>query len=445
MTSRIVSRIIVALVAVVLVGASALVGLSATGVYPRTPTGTLDPSSYVAPPPAPQSPAPGLPAPDATAPVDATAIKQGIDALDRSALGTVSYCVTDLAGDQVAGEDTSTDRTPASSWKLFTSLAVLSAYGADHRFATTVVASPTGVVLVGGGDPFLTAGRGFTSGQANANDLADQVAKALKAANRTRVTLGYDDSLFAGPQWSPAWPADYGADIAPISALSIDANGYASDDTSLDAATLFEGLLADRGITVTTVRVEHAASGAATLGTVQSLPLGQIVQRVLEVSDNFGAEVLFRHVGVAGGGNGSFTSGQVAETAFLKAHGLWATGMAVSDGSGLSLYDAVPSCILASAVRLAYDTPGLADIVAGLPVAGVDGTLATRFSDPDEASGRGVVRAKTGTHDYVRTMTGLAQTSDGAILFFSFMLNNLTDHPAGINWIDEAASVIASS
>ena len=440
---KIANRILIAvLVGLVILGCGA-VGVSATGAFSPA-SGSLDPESYVVPPPTPRTPEPGLGTPDAAISPNSAQIQAGLAALSRRGLGTVSYMVTDVSGNTVAAEDGTTARVPASSWKILTATAVLSAYGPDHRFTTTVVSSPTGIVLVGGGDPYLTRSSAAPAGQGTIQDLAAQTAQSLSKSGLTSVILGYDDSLFAGPQWNPIWPDDFGADVEPISALSVDPNGYANANTSADAAGIFKSLLADQGISVTAVRSEKAAPDAKQVASVDSQPLGQIVQRILGASYNFGAEVLLRHVSVAAGGNGSPTSAASALTDFLKAQGLWASGMSVSDGSGLSDGNKVPPSILAQVVRTAYGNPLLADVLMGMPVAGVDGTLSRRFDDPDEAGARGVVHAKTGTLDYVRTLTGFAQTSSGAVVFFSFMLNNLPDDAAGLDWLDEAASVLAS-
>ena len=440
---KIVNWIVIAVLGVAVLLGGGVVALSAVGVFAPAAT-PLDPASYVEPPPTPVPAGPGLDAPDEAISPDSAQIQARLDSLSRQGLGTVSYQVIDLSGEEVAGEDENSGRTPASSWKVLTSMAALSAYGPDHRFTTTVVSSPTGIILVGAGDPYLTRSSATAIGQGKIQDLVAQTVQGLSDSGLTSVTLGYDDSLFAGPQWNPVWPDDYGADVSPISALSIDPVGWASANTSADAAGIFRDLLADQGISVTDVRPEKAAGNTNVLASVDSLPLGEIVQRVISTSYNFGAEVLLRHVGVAAGGDGSPGSSASALSAYLSDQGLWADGMSVSDGSGLSSGNIVSPAMMAQAVRTAYGNPLLADVLAGMPVAGVDGTLARRFDDPDEANGRGVVHAKTGTLDYVRTLTGFAQTSSGAVMFFSFMLNNLPDDSAGLNWLDEAAAVLAS-
>ena len=439
---KIANRIIIAVLAGLVILGGGVVGVSAAGVFSPA-SSPLDPGSYVAPPPAPRTPRPGLDAADTGLAPDSALIQKGLAGLNRSGLGTVSYLVIDMSGQPVAGEDEHTARVPASSWKVLTSMAVLSAYGPNHKFTTTVVSSPTGIVLVGAGDPYLTRSPVATAGQARIQDLAAQTVQALNDSGLTSVTLGYDDSLFSGPQWNPVWPSAFAADVDPVSALSVDPNGSSDTNTSAAAAQIFKNLLTDQGISVTDVRSQKAGADSAVLASVDSLTLGQIVQRVLSTSYNYGAEVLLRHVSVAAGGDGSFSSAASALADYLTSQGLWADGMSVSDGSGLSDKNRVSASIMAQAVRTAYGNPMLADVLAGMPVAGVDGTLTRRFDDADEAVARGVVHAKTGTLDYVRTLTGFAQTSSGAVVFFSFMLNDLPNDAAGLNWLDEAAAVLA--
>jgi D-alanyl-D-alanine carboxypeptidase/D-alanyl-D-alanine-endopeptidase (penicillin-binding protein 4) len=441
--SRVVSRIIVATLSGVVALGGAATGASAMGLWSVTPT-TIDSNTYVLPPPLPVSPTLGLSVVDPTIAADIDRIRRGLDALSQDSVGLVSYNVIDLSGNQLASQAQLVGRVPASSLKILTCLAILSSYGPSHRFTTTVVSSASGIVLVGGGDPYLTANQTYDTGVADAHDLADQVSQFLVQAGRKTVTLGYDDHLFAGSSWHHDWPASWAVDVAPISALSIDPNGNADSDTAQQAAMVFANLLGERGIKVTRLQSERAEPGVQVLGQVESLPLGQIVQLVLKRSDNFASEVLFRHISVAGGSDGSFAEGKNKLAAYLKSVGLWTDQMAVLDGSGLSMSDRVPAYVLSAAIHLAYEDTQLHDVLWGLPVAGVDGTLIRRFDDPDEAAGRGVVRAKTGTNDHVRTLTGFTQTSSGAIVIFSFILNDLYDYTAGVDWLDEAAAVLAS-
>ncbi|MDR2929382.1 MAG: D-alanyl-D-alanine carboxypeptidase/D-alanyl-D-alanine-endopeptidase [Propionibacteriaceae bacterium] len=443
--SKIVSRIAVSVLGVLVLASAGVVAASTGGWWPASSTATLNPSPYLDPGPTPVPPAVAASPVNPTVAPDTAAIRQKMVALGILPGIKTAYSITDITGQVIVDHDSTVGAIPASSWKIMSSLAILSALGSDHRFTTSVVASGDEIVLVGGGDPLLTTVDHPGSGRASLQSLAEQTAKAIIASGRGTVTLGYDDSLFAPPQWHPSWPPEYAYDVAPISALSADPDGDSTTDTSKQTALAFKSQLELAGISVGDVHPARAPAAAETLASVDSLPLGQIVRHVLEVSDNFGAEVLFRQVSVADGGDGSITSAQKSLTAYLTNRGLWSGSMAVSDGSGLSLGDQATAAGLAQAIRVAWDDPKLRDVLAGLPVAGVDGTLNDRFDDADETAGRGVVHAKTGTHDTVRSMTGFVQTRSGSVLVFSFILNDLTNHADATNWLDQAAAILASS
>jgi D-alanyl-D-alanine carboxypeptidase/D-alanyl-D-alanine-endopeptidase (penicillin-binding protein 4) len=58
-----------------------------------------------------------------------------------------------------------------------------------------------------------------------------------------------------------------------------------------------------------------------------------------------------------------------------------------------------------------------------LPIAGVDGTIGNRMRD---TPAQGNLRAKTGTLDKARALSGYVTTADGRLLLFSTLANNYT-------------------
>jgi D-alanyl-D-alanine carboxypeptidase/D-alanyl-D-alanine-endopeptidase (penicillin-binding protein 4) len=444
MQSKIASRIAISLFCLVIVCTGGVVGASAWGLFTSTPPGITNSDDFVQPLPDPATPAGGIEGLDYSDTFDGGSLQQRLDG--HSGSGSIGYAVYDLSGKKVASRASDSAKTPASSFKTLTSLGVLAAYGPQHRFTTRVVSSSQGIIIVGAGDPFLTAGKKFHPWQASAEDLADQVAEALKKSQKTSVVLGYDTSLFAAQQWNPGWNArgDEGF-ITSITALSIDPKMSTRGNATQEAVNTFSNLLSARGITVTTTQEEKSPENPTTLGEVDSLPLGLIVQRTMEVSHNFAAEVMFYHVAVAAGQQGSYTNAQKAMEAYLKSADLWMDGMSIYDGSGLARGNRVPPAVLAKAVLVSIKNPQLADVVRGMPVAGVEGTLSSRFDDRNEAAGRGVVHAKTGMLTGVRSLTGVVSTQSGHVLVFSFMVNDVTNDYATLNWLDRAASILAES
>jgi D-alanyl-D-alanine carboxypeptidase/D-alanyl-D-alanine-endopeptidase (penicillin-binding protein 4) len=328
---------------------------------------------------------------------------------------------------------------PASTTKLLTSTAALETMGADTRFTTSVVRVPNTrrVVLVGGGDPFLastaTKAAGLYPPRATTATLAAQTAAALRAQGVHRVRLAFDDFLFTGPTVNPAWPATYVPEnvVPPISALWVDegrtSSGHYAADPAAAAAATFATQLKAEGIRVAGTPVRRAAPSTATeLARVRSAPLGEIVERLLSVSDNNAAEVVARHVGLATHHDGSFTGAAAAVRAVLDGLGISTAGLVLHDGSGLSRENRLDPQTLVDLFRIASSAehPELRDVVTGLPVAGFNGSLASRYVEAP-AAGRGRVRAKTGTLTGVSGLAGIATDLTGTPMIVIAMADHV--------------------
>ncbi len=168
-----------------------------------------------------------------------------------------------------------------------------------------------------------------------------------------------------------------------------------------------------------------APAGARTLAAVYSPPLAQIVQWMLEESNNVIAENLARHVAIATGKPASFAGGAAATQSVLRKLGV--TGLQLFDGSGLSVDDRIPPAALVRLVRLAASRPQLRAVLTGLPVANFSGTLQPHASvfGPGGAAAWGVVRAKTGNLDTVAALAGIAYARNGQLLAFAIMADKL--------------------
>ncbi|MFJ8941199.1 D-alanyl-D-alanine carboxypeptidase/D-alanyl-D-alanine-endopeptidase [Streptomyces sp. NPDC102365] len=384
--------------------------------------------------------------------------------LDDPALGGGrAGAVVDIAtGKRLYGKGADAARTPASTTKIATAVAALTAAGPDHRIATRAVLEPgtEEVVLVGGGDPTLTA-RKDAAGNASLRALADDTARALKsrkAGQREKggkageVTLSYDTSLYAGTAVHPI-----GADntnLARVTALMADegrlddsSSGPAdrSTDPAGDAARKFADLLHERGIKTTVPGTSKASARAKTLATVKSPPLSALVERMLTSSDNDIAEALARQTALAAGEPASFKGGGAATREQLKKLGLPLKGAKFADGSGLDRADKLTADLLTALLAKAADPdrPELRPVLTGLPVAGFTGTLSKRY---EGRPGTGLVRAKTGTLTGVHTLAGTVVDTDGRLLAFAFLTES--DPPANPataqQTLDDLASELAT-
>lgn len=385
-----------------------------------------------------------------TGALDAAAVRRTLAGyLDDRALGKhVLAAVAPLGGGRAVFTDGSGTGLPASTTKLVTTSAALLALGPDHVFTTSVVSDPAAsgvrqVVLVGGGDPFLertpqqVGAEGATPWpyphRADLATLAEATARALRADGVRRVRLGYDDTLFSGPAINPTWEPDYVTDVvSQTSALWVDEGRTVSRygrvaDPSAEAGAAFAAALAAAGVKVVGgATATPAPAGATSLAAVRSAPLDEIVQRVLDVSDNEAAEVLLRHVGLATGGAGSIDAGQRGVRSLLTRAGVGYGASVFHDGSGLSRADRADPQTLLDVLRLAAspEHPELRSVVSGLPVAGFTGSLTDRMDQGPQA-GLGRVRAKTGTLTAVSVLAGVATGLDGVPMVFVLLADRV--------------------
>jgi D-alanyl-D-alanine carboxypeptidase/D-alanyl-D-alanine-endopeptidase (penicillin-binding protein 4) len=303
------------------------------------------------------------------------------------------------------------------------------------------------IVLVGGGDPTLGAGAPPASDYpqpATLAELARHTAAALRARGQRGVRLGYDVSLYSGPELAPSWPSSYvtTGNVSAITPLEADqgrvtrrgapadndaSNGPRSANPAALAAASFAGFLAADGVAVRGAPAQVTVSGGARpLASVESPPLAEIVQWMLEQSNNVIAENLARHVAIATGRAASFSGAASAVTAVLRRLGV-AGELSLADGSGLSPADRISPAVLVRLVALAASHVQLRSVLAGLPVEGFSGTLsrgASVFGLGGQA-GFGVVRAKTGNLSTVAALAGTAYARNGQLLAFAVMADKV--------------------
>jgi D-alanyl-D-alanine carboxypeptidase/D-alanyl-D-alanine-endopeptidase (penicillin-binding protein 4) len=404
------------------------------------------------------------PQPNTGAPADPSRVAAKIAAI-KPAAGTVGAVSVDLAsGTTLYSKNADTLLMPASNLKSLTGIALLDAMDAGTRFATKVVSatsstasspspaasSPRAITLVGGGDPYLLSVPSKIYPQfASTQNLARSTAAALKRQGVTAVTLGYDDSLFSGPDWNPTWQADYADQVTHVSALWVDeglpAGATARSTTpALQAAQVFAGQLRADGITVSgTPSATRAASSASTLAEVQSAPVEDLLKRALLSSDNSTTEVLSHQMAIASGQPATFAGAATALQQHLTRMGAWQSGAVIKDGCGLSRGNRVSATMLERAWRYALRTPRTQPIADLVPVSGVSGSLTARFQGLNEVAGRGVVHAKTGTLTGVAALSGWLRSADGRIVVQATIINNSPDPDAAHTWLDSAWSAVA--
>lgn len=400
-------------------------------------------SNAMVPPPRPAASAsPGIvPVPDSAEVPSTPGMTAALAAaLADPNLGSLTGRISDAhTGGQIWEQRANVPMQPASTNKVLTAAAALLTLNRDARITTVVQAAdqtrmPGVVVLVGGGDPTLSAApEGVATwyrGAARIADLADQVRRSGLQATAVQV----DTSLFTGPDMAPGWdPADIdGGDIAPIQSVMLDAGriqpttveSRRSRTPALDAGRALATAL---GVAPDKVTFAPGPAGGRQLASVQSAPLMERLRQMMYASDNVMAETIGREVAEATGRPLSFAGAVDATLSKLAAVGVDVNGASLVDSSGLSVANLLTAITLDEVVNTATgpDQPQLRPLVDLLPVAAGSGTLSDRFITTDlQTSSAGWLRAKTGSLTKTNALAGIVTDVSGRVLTFAFISNN---------------------
>jgi D-alanyl-D-alanine carboxypeptidase/D-alanyl-D-alanine-endopeptidase (penicillin-binding protein 4) len=183
--------------------------------------------------------------------------------------------------------------------------------------------------------------------------------------------------------------------------------------------------------------------GRKVLATRVSVPVAEDITVTNKVSQNLHAELLLRLLGKVQGSDGSFVQGARVVRQFLVNAGVDDNDFFFYDGSGLSLDDRIAPRAFTTLLSYAARQPWGAAWRATLPVAGVDGSLAGRFTTSPL---KGRLWAKTGTLNETNALSGYLTAASGKTLAFSILVNG---HRPGseveVKAIDRLAEAIAAA
>ena len=165
-------------------------------------------------------------------------------------------------------------------------------------------------------------------------------------------------------------------------------------------------------------------AGAPTL-ELRSPPLAEIVRDINKHSNNVMAQQLFLTLGREGKGAGA---GAVAtlESARAVVERWWQTRLGASEpleldkGSGLSRQERISARALGQLLQTAYRSPLMPELMASLPISGVDGTLKrAKVASPGSA------HLKTGSLNGVSAIAGYVHGASGK----RYVLVAVANHP----------------
>ena len=160
---------------------------------------------------------------------------------------------------------------------------------------------------------------------------------------------------------------------------------------------------------------EPGYDGAPVLAHV-SPPLAEMLKIINEKSNNFFAEQVFRTIGAGG----TATSGERRVFAFLEKAGVETTGLSVRDGSGLSRKNLLSPQTMGEVLAYLYRSPLRDAYLATLPTGGQpETTLRYRLAGLP-------VRAKTGSIEHVRALSGYVAGPNDTPYVFVLFANNFT-------------------
>ncbi len=365
--------------------------------------------------------------------------------------------IVEVEGRQLTNRGANLALIPASNQKLVTTYAALEVFPADTRFTTRVsrtIDVIDGVLdgdlhFVGGGDPFLVTDAWRT--QYVVRDDADEVVPDVYPRPWTRLedladdivasgittisgSIVADESLLDSERFGPwAERLILQNQSGPLSALAVN-EGFvdwadnsptfsartAATDPALHSANVLRQLLIDRGLTVGGTDVGLEPTGAVDVASIESAPLIDVVTHVNSWSNNYGAEILLKHIGLAIEGQGSTAAGARAVRTVLERNpDLDLQGVVIEDGSGLSEVDRLTCAFLND---ILVDSGIESPLGQSLSIGGERGSLALRHVDTDAD---GNVFAKTGTLNPSTALSGFVLSSDDpdTVLTFAYISN----------------------
>jgi D-alanyl-D-alanine carboxypeptidase/D-alanyl-D-alanine-endopeptidase (penicillin-binding protein 4) len=199
------------------------------------------------------------------------------------------------------------------------------------------------------------------------------------------------------------------------------------EDPALYTTSVFADRLRRVGIEVeggerVVHRWQREGARSATLLVSHTSPrMSDIVKIINKRSQNFFAEQLLKTLGAVFKADGSFASGAEVVYDVLEGLGLETDGLTIEDGSGLSRLNLLTARRTAELLVAMRAHPLFDEFYESLAIAGKDGNP-RRLDSPLV---RGNVHSKTGTLRGVSALSGYVTTSDGELLVFSILINNL--------------------
>lgn len=187
-------------------------------------------------------------------------------------------------------------------------------------------------------------------------------------------------------------------------------------------AAVFRALWQEMGGTLQgSAREGTAGADAQLFSTHQSAPLSEVIRDINKFSNNVMARQLYLTLGAADGTNASLPRSIQTMQDWLKRKALDFPGLVLENGAGLSRAERISPQHLAQLLQSAATGPLSAELVASLPILGVDGSAKKRLRGSPTASH---AHLKTGTLEGVKTIAGYVRSRAGREWIVVFFINH---------------------
>ena len=195
-----------------------------------------------------------------------------------------------------------------------------------------------------------------------------------------------------------------------------------------------------------TPRLHFKPQGVTLLSTHRSEPLSRLVKSMLKDSNNIIANALFKTLGQhLFRTQGSWSNGSKALVNILKQDaGIDTSQVKLWDGAGLSRYNLCTPSQIGKLLQTIHNTPSLSQyILPALPIAGVDGTLASRMPALRTTQ---AFHAKTGSMTGVSNLVGFLTVAHHQTLITVLMIHSFLPKVKEIRaWEDHLITHLAKN
>jgi D-alanyl-D-alanine carboxypeptidase/D-alanyl-D-alanine-endopeptidase (penicillin-binding protein 4) len=201
-------------------------------------------------------------------------------------------------------------------------------------------------------------------------------------------------------------------------------------------AAVFRALWERQGGSWTGKVREGVVSGSARLVAAQeSPPLASLIRDINKFSNNVMTQQLFLTMGATAGEPGNPARGASAIRGLLAARGIAAPELILENGCGLSRIERISAGTLGNVLVDAWKSQWMSELMASLPISGVDGTMKARNVTT------GAAHMKTGMLEDTRAVAGYVQAASGRRYVVVAIINHPNAsrgtgaHDALLDWV----------